>query len=118
MMHTAGMRFSSRFFSTLTCLLGLGLVGCGEPQGKLPPPGEITSSIWVASSPDGAALTNLKWPEFYNHPWPSDLRLENGKVKLSNYPNPRGSGNITSYIKYMDGVLDGFSPAASGFVRF
>jgi hypothetical protein len=73
----------------------------------------------VASEPDtGAALTDLDPEHFYDHPWPSDLRLVNGKVKLTNFPNLRGSGNIASYIANMDGVLDGFSPAAAGFVRF
>jgi len=116
-MHTGSMRFSNRLPLTLTCLFGIGLVGCGEPPNNIPDH-EITSSIWVASTPDGLALTELESPEFFDHPWPSDLRLDNGKVKLTNYPNPRGSGNLSSYIKYMDGVLDGFSPAAAGFVRF
>lgn len=123
MMHTAGMAFSSRFAPPLLSLLGLGLVGCGEPNPESPTPHTITSSIWVASTADGQALTELGHMEFgrtdfYDHPWPSDLRLVNGKVMLTKFPNPRGSGNIASYIQYMDGVLDGFSPAAAGFVRF
>lgn len=117
-MHTAGMRFSNRVPSALTLLLGIGLVGCGEPPPNPPPSLGVTSSIWVASSIADQPLTDLTLDEFFDHPWPSDLRLENGKVKLSNFPNPRWSGNIASYIQYMDGVLDGFSPAAAGFVRF
>ncbi len=110
-MHTAGMRFSHLPPSTLTFLLGIGLVGCG--------PDPATSSIWVArDSVTGGSLTELSADQFFDHPWPSDLRLDNGKVKLTNFPNPRLSGNIAAYVTHMDGVLDGFSPAASGFVRF
>ena len=118
MMHTEGMRFSTLLPSTLTVLLGIGLVGCGEPPPNPQVP-DVPSSIWVASEPEtGFSLSDLDSEHFYDHPWPSDLRLENGRVKLTNFPNPRVSGNIISYIKYMDGVLDGFSPAAAGFVRF
>ncbi len=105
------MRFSHVPPSTIALLLGIGLVGCG--------PDPATSSIWIAHGPttDGP-LSELSAHDFFDHPWPSDLRLDNGKVKLSNFPNPRLSGNISAYITHMDGVLDGFSPAAAGFVRF
>lgn len=116
-MHTAGMRFNNVLHSTLTCLIGLGLIGCGDPS--TPHAGDVASSIWVASSPGTSLpLTELDADHFYDHPWPSDLRLENGRVKLSNFPNPKRSGNIDAYIESMDGVLDGFSPAGAGFVRF
>lgn len=115
------MRFVPRFSSSFLVLVGAALVGCGDPS-------QIRSyvpakSIWVASEPGtGAALTELKSGEsgnqFFDHPWPSDLRLDNGRVTLKHYPNPRGSGNIEAYVKAMDGVLDGFSPAAAGYVRF
>lgn len=112
------MSFRHRFPSPLLLLSGIGLVGCSEPPSNTQPP-DLTSSIWVTSVPDtGLPVTELAEMQFFEHPWPSDLRLDNGKVKLANYPNPRGSGNITAYIQYMDRVLDGFSPAAAGYVRF
>ncbi len=119
--HTGGMRIGIHLPSSLTLFLALGLVGCGEPP---PPPPAVVKesppeSIWVASSPiSDLSLTELSQAEFFDHPWPSDLRLDNGKVRLLNFPNPRWSGNIISYTQLMDGRLDGFSPAAAGFVRF
>jgi hypothetical protein len=105
-------------------MLGASLLGCGETTGQQPPPNyTVTKGIWVASQPEtGAALSELRGGEaggeFFDHPWPSDLRLENGHVKLLHFPNPRQSGNIDAYVKAMDGVLDGYSPAAAGYVRF
>ncbi len=112
------MSFRHRLSSPLLALGGIGLVGCTDPPPPVPTL-EPISSIWVTSTPDvGLPLTELAGAEFFDHPWPSDLRLDNGKVKLTHYPNPRGSGNIASYVQLMDGVLDGFSPAAAGYVRF
>lgn len=116
------MRVAPRFSSACLILASAALAACGNPS---QPPGNYaaTKSIWVASEPGtGAPLTELKIVDsvnqFFDHPWPSDLRLENGHVKLIHYPNPRGSGNIEAYVKAMDGLLDGFSPAAAGYVRF
>lgn len=114
MMHNDRMRYTIHLPSTLTLLLGLGLVGCGDP-----PDSASQVSIWIAAEPVAELpLSELGSAAFFDHPWPSDLRLASGKVKLTHFPNPRYSGNITSYVKYMDGKLDGFSPAAAGFVRF
>src|SRR5262249_36783028 len=51
-------------------------------------------------------------------PWPSDLRLENGSPRFTGYYNPRNISVIDQYIETMKGLLDGFSPAAAGYVRF
>lgn len=119
------MRSSIHISCTLALLLGIGLVGCGEPP---EPPASPSNSIWIAAAgePDaelplselGSVKAEPGFTEFFDHPWPSDLRLDGGKVKLTHFPDPRFSGNIASYVKYMDGKLDGFSPAAAGFVRF
>lgn len=104
------MLFRHPLPTILVSLLGMTLIGCGE---------STVSSVWVASEPQsGKPLSELSEDLFYDHPWPSDLRLDNGKVKLTNFPNPRGSIHVDSYISLMDGVLDGFSPAAAGYVRF
>ncbi len=87
------------------------LVGCG-PAPAVPPE---AASIWVApSSPSALAETTT----FFDHPWPSDLRLEDGKVPLEGYPNPRLIPILDAYTETMDRKLDGFSPAASGYMRF
>ncbi len=104
------MLFRHQLPAILVSLLGMTLIGCGE---------STVSSVWVASEPEsGKPLSELSGDAFYDHPWPSDLRLDNGRVKLTNFPNPRGSIHVKSYISLMDGVLDGFSPAAAGYVRF
>src|SRR5207237_10824029 len=55
---------------------------------------------------------------FFDQPWPSDLRKENGFVRFDGFPNPRTLPILDEYIGAMRGVLDGFSPAAAGFLRF
>ncbi len=65
-----------------------------------------------------ASLDALSETTYFDHPFPSDLRLEEGKVRLRGYPNPRAVPLLTEYIDYMEGKLDGFSPVAAGFMRF
>lgn len=55
---------------------------------------------------------------FYDHPFPSDFRKENGKVRWSGFMNPRGLSTIGDYTTVLDRLLDGFSPQAAGYVRF
>jgi len=83
------------------------LSGCGESAG---PP----ASVFVV--PD--TLTALSEETFFDHPWPSDLRLENGAPRLIGYYNPKAVPILAQYIEAMDGKLDGFSPEAAGFLRF
>jgi len=65
------------------------------------------------------SLSELSEETFFDHPWPSDLRKESdGSVRFVGYPNPRKKPILIGYIDAMKGVLEGFSPAASGFVRF
>ncbi|MRG91973.1 hypothetical protein [Polyangium spumosum] len=87
-----------------------GLVGCGPAPGLQP---EATS-IWVAP----ASLAVPADASFFDHPWPSDLRLEDGRVPLEEFPNPRSVPILSQYISTMDRRLDGFSPAAAGYLRF
>jgi hypothetical protein len=60
----------------------------------------------------------LKDAHFFDHPWPSDLRLEDGSPRWAGYPNPRSRQLLGQYIDSLRGTLDGFSPVAAGFVRF
>lgn len=64
------------------------------------------------------SLEALSETTFFDHPWPSDLRKEQGSVRLAGYPNPRKSALLAQYVDAMSGVLDGFSPVAAGFARF
>ena len=77
------------------------------------PTSDVTSLYVVPSS-----LSELSAEHFFDHPWPSDLRLENGSPRLEGLYNPRQIAIIDVYLEAMKGVLDGFSPAAAGALRF
>jgi predicted esterase len=88
------------------------LAGCGSEEDEDEP---RSPSIWVLPSP----LESLAEDTFFDHPWPSDLRREaDGSVRFEGWPNPFLKPSLRNYIESMAGVLTGFSPAASGFVRF
>lgn len=84
--------------------------GCTDDDRASPP----ISSVYVAP----ASLDELDGPTFFDHPWPSDLRLEAGAPRTLGFPNPRVVPILDQYIEASQGLLDGFSPAAAGFVRF
>lgn len=99
------------------CWWALGLLstlGCGSSTDD----GGSTAggqSIFVVP----ADLAELAEETFFDQPWPSDLRKESdGTVRFEGYPNPREKPILIDYIQSMKGVLRGFSPAASGFLRF
>jgi predicted esterase len=61
-------------------------------------------------------LTGLAW---YDQPWPSDLRREDdGTVRVLGLYNPRENVLIEDYLRATKGLFRGFSPAASGYLRF
>ncbi|MDI3282440.1 hypothetical protein [Polyangium sp. 15x6] len=97
-------------FALVSSSILLGVAGCGP----LPAASPEAASIWVAPS----SPTALAEAAFFDHPWPSDLRLEDGIVSLEGFPNPRGVPILAQYISLMDRKLDGFSPAATGYLRF
>lgn len=63
-------------------------------------------------------LSNLAGETFFDHPYPSDLRVEDGRVVFEGWPNPRNVPLLDQYISYADRRLDGFSIMGSGFLRF
>lgn len=89
----------------LVAVSGCGADGSGEAS---------ISSIYVSPS----SLAELQGAAFFDHPWPSDQRLEGGSPRFEGYYNPRQLAILDEYIGSMKGVLDGFSPAAAGFLRF
>jgi hypothetical protein len=76
--------------------------------------GATVESIYVVP----ASAEELAGATFFDHPFPSDLRKVDGFVRLAGYPNPRAVPLLDEYVGFMDGKLDGFSPVASGYVRF
>jgi hypothetical protein len=76
------------------------------------PPGECV--FLVPANP-----AELSGTSFFDHPWPSDFRLDaNGLAEFAGFPNPRPSALLSSYVTAVDGSLAGFSPAAPGYLRF
>ncbi len=65
-----------------------------------------------------ASLDALSDETFFDQPWPSDLRLENGSPRFTGYYNPKNLVLLGVYIQTMSGLADGFSPAAAGYLRF
>lgn len=99
-------------------VLALALLGCGgstDPQKAPLGAGPATRSLFLV--PDG--LDQLFEETFFDHPWPSDARLDpDGTPRFAGYPNPRGSSLLRNYLTAVEDLVVGFSPAASGFLRF
>jgi len=98
-------------------MLALALIGCGSesPQRQPLAEGATTRSLFLVPT----SLDELAEGTFFDHPWPSDARLDpDGTPHFSGYPNPRGAPLIRNYLSAVEDLFTGFSPAASGFVRF
>jgi hypothetical protein len=93
----------------LTGLTALAL-GCSSAASG---PEEV-SSLYVIP----ASLDELSEAHFFDHPWPSDVRVENGAPRFTGFYNPRQIPIISEYIESTKGLLDGFSPAGGGYLRF
>jgi hypothetical protein len=99
-----------------------GPAGCGDsssPAKALPgqdaAPPAVTQSIFVVP----ASLDALSDVHFYDHPWPSDFRLDpDGSIHMGGFYNPDLVPLITDYIQASVGLLKGFSPVAAGYLRF
>lgn len=103
------VQYASRFVPFAAAPIALALAGCAPA-----PLEQEGTSIWVAP----ASLDELSEEQFFEHPWPSDLRLEGGRVRLAGFPNPRRVPILASYIDTMTGRLEGFSPSSAGYLRF
>lgn len=86
------------------------LPACSSTDGR---PEDVISMYVVPAS-----LDELSEEHFFDHPWPSDLRLENGSPRCKGFFNPKQIPIIDQYIESTDGTLDGFSPAGGGYLRF
>ncbi len=65
-----------------------------------------------------ASLETLAEQTFFDHPWPSDLRIENGSPRFKGFYNPKPLPILAFYIDALNGLVDGFSPAGAGYLRF
>ncbi|HEY8091671.1 MAG TPA: hypothetical protein VIF09_27585 [Polyangiaceae bacterium] len=113
-----------RRFTRLPFVLAL-VAGCSSSKHGGGPTG--VQAMWVVP----ASLDELAGTSFYDHPWPSDLRRNaDGTVNCTGFYNPHLTIIIQQYIDAAcgtaasdagpatSGFLDGFSPAASGYLRF
>lgn len=73
------------------------------------------SSIWTVPK----SIEQLDAERWLDLPWPNDLRREtDGTVRFVGMFNPVGITTIRDYLEATRGLLDGFSPVASGYFRF
>jgi hypothetical protein len=86
----------------------LGLAGCADGVGD-----PITGVYHVPESLD--ELTQESW---FDHPWPSDVRLEGGAPVFRGFLNRGQVLLVDEYVGRTDALLDGFSPVGAGFLRF
>src|SRR5262245_23557377 len=72
-----------------------------------------TQALFVAP----ASLDELSEKNFYDHPWPSDLRRDpDGSVHFAGLYNPFQTVLIQNYLKSAKGLIKGFSPVASAYL--
>lgn len=90
--------------------------GVASPVGAGGSGGEAAATAPLYVVP--ASLSELANETFFDHPWPSDLRVENGHPRYVGYPNPRLSSLLQQFIDVVGPSTDGFSPAAAGFLRW
>ncbi|MGH7293757.1 MAG: hypothetical protein ACRELB_02435, partial [Polyangiaceae bacterium] len=108
------------------------LPGCSSSSSHGSPGGSDASTgvqgVWIVP----ASLDDLADTAFYDHPWPSDLRRNaDGTLHCVGFYNPHLTIILQQYIDAAcgtsggdgggaptSGFLDGFSPAAAGYVRF
>lgn len=96
-----------RWVTTLAVLAAVG--GCSGSD-----LGEPVTSIFSVP----ASLDELDGETWLNHPWPSDVRLQNGSPVFRGFYNPGNVLLVDEYVTAADGLLDGFSPVAGGYLRF
>ena len=64
-------------------------------------------------------VTDLAQASFYDHPWPSDYRLDaDGNVLFAGFYSPKDAALLSTYLAAVAGEIHGFSTAAFGYLRF
>lgn len=108
-------------FGALPCFLALVLVGaCGsDATSSDGSAAAATSTEALFVLPSAGSVRDLRAEHFFDHPFPSDLRLDaSGAASFDGWPNPSLVPLIDTYLTSMKGLLHGFSPAAATYLRF
>lgn len=80
-----------------------------------PPTSSTPASVFVVPS----TLGELSGEAFLDHPFPSDLRRDDGgHVVYEGFYDPFQSVLLRDYVAATKGLLSGFSPAAAMYMRF
>jgi hypothetical protein len=105
------------------------LASCSSSSKNAAP--STTQSLWIVP----ASLDDLSDVDFYDHPWPSDLRRNpDGTIHCNGFYNPHLTIILQQYIQAAcgnetadggaeggaptPGLLKGFSPSGAVYVRF
>jgi hypothetical protein len=86
----------------------MALAGCSDGVG------EPVHAVYVVPE----SLDALSQEAWFDHPWPSDVRVEDGSPVFRGFFNPGLVRLVDEYVSRTDGLLDGFSPVGGGYFRF
>ncbi|MBW2454625.1 MAG: hypothetical protein JRI68_08945 [Deltaproteobacteria bacterium] len=96
----------------LTGVVLLALAGCSSGDDEALP--QVTAIYSVPG-----LVTELADESYLDHPLPSDFRRDpDGSARFLGFHNPRNKPIIAEYLDATEGLLDGFSPVAPGYLRF
>jgi len=96
------------------CFAGIALLACSSSSANAPTTSSTRSMFALPASLDA-----LDGKAFYDHPFPSDLRIDaSGAIVFKGFPNPQSLPLLAQYVAASRGLLKGFSTAAAAGLRF
>ena len=87
---------------------------CGDEPGR-----EQTCASVETNQPIVRWAEPSQLDDLVAHPWPSDaLLIDDGRVRLSHFPNPTGSSTLQDYLQIFRAELRGFATSAASYLGF
>ncbi|MBS2013025.1 MAG: hypothetical protein JST00_09070 [Deltaproteobacteria bacterium] len=105
----------------LPIALGLAFfVACGsDPDSSSSSSGSPSGGPPEALFATPSSLDQLRDETFFDHPFPSDLRVDaDGTARFAGFPNPKLVPLLGQYVSDTKGLFRGFSPNAAAYLRF
>jgi hypothetical protein len=101
-------------------VLGLAvLLACGSSSESGPSGATGATGVTAPMFAAPASLDELSQEHFFDHPFPSDLRVDpDGAARFAGFPNPRLVPLLDTYVAASKGLLHGFSPTSAIYLRF